>query len=193
VGPRAGLDERKISPPTGIRSLDRPARSQSLYRLSYPAHLGIIFVNNQLDAQFYFMYVYFYSIHVSASHVPIIRRINCINTISGICHSVYITVWCAGLNGHLYGVTYTRCRIDTINSPDDVHMAARNMYRIEINIHEEELCVKLVIYTDYCTYPSTNLNPVRICPQDFNTYGAFALLQHLKSVTISKENTRQCI
>jgi len=28
-------------------------------------------------------------------------------------------------------------------------MAARNMYRIEINIHEIELCVKLVIYKDY--------------------------------------------
>ena len=27
---------RKISPPTGIRSLDPPARSQLLYRLSYP-------------------------------------------------------------------------------------------------------------------------------------------------------------
>ena len=27
-------------------------------------------------------------------------------------------------------------------------MAARNMQRIEINIHEEELCVKLVIYKD---------------------------------------------
>ena len=26
----------KISPPTGIRSPDRPARSESLYRLSYP-------------------------------------------------------------------------------------------------------------------------------------------------------------
>jgi len=25
--------------PTGIQSLDRPARSQSLYRLSYPAHI----------------------------------------------------------------------------------------------------------------------------------------------------------
>jgi len=24
-------------------------------------------------------------------------------------------------------VTYTRCRIGTINSPDDGHMAARNM------------------------------------------------------------------
>jgi len=26
-----------------------------------------------------------------------------------------------------YRVTFTRCRIDTINSPDDGHMAARNM------------------------------------------------------------------
>jgi len=38
-----------------------------------------------------------------------------------------MNVWCAGLgetqtckpNVHLYRVTYTRCRIDTINSPDD--------------------------------------------------------------------------
>jgi len=51
-------------------------------------HLDIIFVNNELDAQFFFMYVYFYSLHVSGSHVPTIRRINCINTTSGICHSV---------------------------------------------------------------------------------------------------------
>jgi len=27
--------------PTGIRSPDRPARSQSVYRLRYPAHLGV--------------------------------------------------------------------------------------------------------------------------------------------------------
>jgi hypothetical protein len=77
-----------------------------------------------------------------------------------------MTVWCAGLdetpnlhtkrsliqtctpNGHLCRVTYTRCRIDTINSPYDGHMAARNMKRIEINIHEKEMCVKLVIYKD---------------------------------------------
>ena len=37
VGPRADLDgSGKTSPPTGIRSSDRPARSVSLYRLSYP-------------------------------------------------------------------------------------------------------------------------------------------------------------
>ena len=72
-----------------------------------------------------------------------------------------MTVWCAGLdettiliqtctpNGHLYRVTNTRCRSNAINSPDEGHMAARNMYRIEINIHEKKLCVKLVICQDY--------------------------------------------
>jgi len=43
-GPQGGSGRvRKISPPTGIRSPDRPARSESLYRLSYrgpPCNLG---------------------------------------------------------------------------------------------------------------------------------------------------------
>jgi len=38
VGLRAGLDWCGKSRPTGIRSPDRPARRQSLYRLRYPAH-----------------------------------------------------------------------------------------------------------------------------------------------------------
>jgi hypothetical protein len=58
------------------------------YVLLTVQHLGIIFVNNQLDAQLFVIYVYFYSIHVSGSHIPIIRKINCINTTSGICHCV---------------------------------------------------------------------------------------------------------
>jgi hypothetical protein len=53
------------------------------------------------------------------------------------------------LDGHLHRVTYTSCRIHTIDSPDDEHMGAPNMYRIEINIHEKELCVRLVIYKNY--------------------------------------------
>jgi hypothetical protein len=43
VGPRAGLDVcEKSRPTTGIRSPDRPARNQSLYRLSYPGPLLIL-------------------------------------------------------------------------------------------------------------------------------------------------------
>jgi len=30
-------------------------------------------------------------------------------------------------DGHLHRVTYTRCRIDKINFPDDEYMSARNM------------------------------------------------------------------
>ena len=39
MGLRAGLDWCGKSRPTGIRSPDRPARRQSLYRLRYPAHV----------------------------------------------------------------------------------------------------------------------------------------------------------
>jgi hypothetical protein len=46
-----------------------------------------ILVNNQLDALFQCIY-YFTSLHVSSNPVLIIRRFNCINTSSGIYHSV---------------------------------------------------------------------------------------------------------
>ena len=52
-------------------------------------------------------------------------------------------------DGHLHGVTYTSCRIGTIDSPDDEHGVARNMYRTEININEKELCVRFVTYKNY--------------------------------------------
>ena len=41
VGPRAGLGAENLDP-TGIRTPDRPARSQWLYRLRYPAYLFTI-------------------------------------------------------------------------------------------------------------------------------------------------------
>jgi len=45
-----------------------------------------VLVNNKLAAQF-FMYVYFYTLHVSGSHVPIIRRI-----IVSMRHLVHVTL-----------------------------------------------------------------------------------------------------
>jgi len=66
-----------------------PEDEPSEFYVLLTVNLGIIFVNNQLEAHiFFFIYVYFCSLHVSGSHVPIIRRINFINTISSICHSV---------------------------------------------------------------------------------------------------------
>jgi hypothetical protein len=45
------------------------------------------------------MFIYFDSLHVSSNTVLIIRRVNCINTTSGICHSVSVTVRYAGGEG----------------------------------------------------------------------------------------------
>jgi hypothetical protein len=48
---------RKISPPTGIRSPDRPARSQSLYRLSYPALLLLNYYQENTFIKSVYMHV----------------------------------------------------------------------------------------------------------------------------------------
>ena len=96
-------------------------------------HLGIILFNDQLDVQFITVYVYFNSLHVSSIKLLIIRRFNCISRISGICHSDRLvrkfgrSVQTCIPDGHLHRMTYTRYRIDTIESPDDEHLNARNM------------------------------------------------------------------
>ena len=80
----------------------------------------------------------------------IIRRMNCINTISGIrVLSLYVgdrkvckfgwNIQTCTLYGHVHRVTYIRCRINTIDSPDDEHRGARNIYRTGINIYEKRL------------------------------------------------------
>ena len=42
MGPRAGLDGRKISPPPGFDPRTGHPVAQSLYRLNYPAHIQAI-------------------------------------------------------------------------------------------------------------------------------------------------------
>ena len=54
----------------------------------------------------YFLCIYFNSLHVSSNLLLIIRRINCINTTSGICHSVSVAVSCAVRKGKLSNKYY---------------------------------------------------------------------------------------
>ena len=97
-----------------------------------------VFVNNQLDAQFFFMYVYFYSLHVSGSHVPIIRRINCINTTFGICYSVQMTVWCAVLD---------ETRVSYLQR---LHRDARSTEHMILQRKYVFMCVYIYIYMCVC-------------------------------------------
>ena len=63
--------------------------------------------------------------------MPIIRRNNCVYVTLGTCHSVWMTVWYAGWNdSHPHRMTSTKCHINTVVSPDDGHVVARNMYRL---------------------------------------------------------------
>ena len=51
---------------------------------------------------------------------PLIRRNNCIYATLGTCYSVRMTVWYGGWNE----ITSTKCRINTVVSPDDGHIVA---------------------------------------------------------------------
>jgi hypothetical protein len=113
-----------------------------VFYIPYTVHLSIIFVNKPTSCIIFFLYIYFYSLHVSGSHVPHHQEnwlyhcntcymLLCVDD-RLVCRAECIPTCIP--DGHLHWVTYTRCRIDTVNSPDDGRMAARIMHRVEINI-----------------------------------------------------------
>jgi len=62
-----------------------------------------------------------------------------------VCRSERSSLTCI-TDGHQHRAIYTRKCIDTIDSPDDEHWVARNMYRSEI--HTLKKCVKLLVNTN---------------------------------------------
>jgi len=66
------------------------------------------------------------SVHVSGNYVPIIKRTYCIYVTL-----VFVTVygWLSGLQTRQPPIQSEKyqCHIDTVNSPDDGHIVARNM------------------------------------------------------------------
>ena len=113
----------------------------------------LILVNNQLDALFFDVFIYFTSLHVSSNTAHHQK-----DRIVLVHHLVYITL-CRWLPGMPAGssflpayqaVTYKEWYIPDdvliqFDPSDDEHCVARNMYRSEINkkIHRKK-CVKLV-------------------------------------------------
>jgi len=95
-------------------------------------HLGSSLVNNQLNAQYFFVYIYSNFLHVSNTPLLIIRRISCSITTSVGDRLVCRFGWngtdgTCTIDGHLHRVTYTRSRINTIDSPDDEQRGGGNM------------------------------------------------------------------
>ena len=76
-------------------------------------------------------YVYIFQfLHVSGDYGPIIRRNNCVYATLGTCYSV----WMTGMQEHMllhtshpHRITSTKCRTNTVVSPDDGPIVARNM------------------------------------------------------------------
>jgi hypothetical protein len=98
--------------------------SASLYNLAN---------ETKLVYNFYLYALFLFSTYFGR-YVPIVRRIYCINATPGICHSVLMTVSYAGWvgtssittcipDGHQHRLANTKCRNDTVNSPDDGHIA----------------------------------------------------------------------
>ena len=97
-------------------------------------HCQEIRVNDQLDAQFLFLYVQFSTcFEQPRAH----HQDNQLHQ-----YDIWYTSLCVGdrlvcrfgqnvqtcmPDGHIHRVTYTRCRIDAIDCPDDEHGVARNM------------------------------------------------------------------
>jgi hypothetical protein len=95
-------------------------------------YIGIILVNNELDGHIFFIRLFNFSTcfeHPCANHEEnqlYQYDIWCISLYVGD-RLVCVFEWNCIPDGHLHRVTYTRCRIDTIDSTDDEHMGTRNM------------------------------------------------------------------
>jgi hypothetical protein len=80
---------------------------------------------------FYVFISIYNSLHVSSTSCSSSGETNCVNTASGSCHSVSVSVSCAGRKLDRQGVTATRGCIDTICLSWWWALCARNMYRVK--------------------------------------------------------------
>jgi len=175
-------------------------RHRPFFYVLLTVHPGSILVNNQSDAQL-----------LSCTFIPILymfRTLLCSSSVKStvlIWYPVYVTlrrwpsivqVWMelsssiqtCTLDGHLLRVTYTRCRINTTDSPDDEHRSVRNMQRIGINVHERS-CASGWLFTrnEYPFYSLDNLCLSYILTQRLYRKKNFTDNKHKQQVTGSNK------
>jgi len=123
-------------------------------------------VNNTNLVQNFSYHIYLFSLYVSGTYVPIIRRNNCIYAKFGICHSV-CGVSCIP-DSHPCRITSTKCPIDTVISPDDgSHSCPKHVEKR--NKHTKKNCTSSWYYLQDYTgmqgkkkHEKKNLNSVYI-------------------------------
>jgi hypothetical protein len=115
----------------------RCSQNRNIHYVLPTVHLVIIFVNNQFDTKFFFLvHLFQFSTcfeqpcaHYQESQLyqyDIWHMSICVGD-RPVCTFEWSSIQTCIPHGHPHRVTYTRCRIDTINSPDDGHIADRNM------------------------------------------------------------------
>jgi len=109
-------------------------------------------------------------------------------------HFVFVTLrgWLSGMQGGMK-LQYRKCRIDTVISPDDGHIVARNMYRKEINIlrkilHQVGFIYKII---QGCTVNKTQ-KPVHCCYGNATT-GYFCTVIELQNIWYCCKYTRPSV
>jgi len=83
----ADSDTQNSTTPKNLLLDNRGKNFSIIFYVLLAVYPGMTLANNQLDAQF-FTYIYFYSLHASGSHAPIIRRIIVSMRQPALCHSV---------------------------------------------------------------------------------------------------------
>jgi hypothetical protein len=120
------------------------------------------------------------SLHVSGDYVPIIRRKNCVYATRGTCHSVWMTVWEPCIpDSHPHRITSTKCRINTVLSPDDGHTVARNKRLIIINILTINCAPSWFYFTRLYPYRCARSTEHKTAPPSFNRA---SFLKHLMEI-----------
>jgi hypothetical protein len=103
---------------------------------------------------------FFFYVLLTASLYNLVNKANLVHNFSWYVYffSLHVLGYCLGCkaDSHPHRVTNTKCRIDTVISPDDGHTVARSMYRK--NKHTKRNCEPIWIYLqDYtgCTVNRT--------------------------------------